>query len=475
MELGQDPKQANVTPRRWRVRLMLLLVAIAVCGAAVVGWRRLHSADQVAAARVPRPEDAGNGGARGGRGGRGGGAVSVIVASAQRQDLPVYLDGLGSAQAFNTVTVKTRIDGQLNEVDFNEGQDVKKGDLLAKIDAQPYEVALSQAQAVLYRDQSQLADVKHNLDRDKQLVAQGVIAQQQYDTQNAMVGQLEGAVLADQAQVDNAKLQIKYCQITAPISGRVGLRMVDAGNMVRAADANGLMMITQVEPIAVLFSLPEDNLPAVVARMRSGTPISVRAMSRDSGTQLSLGKLLTIDDQIDQTTGTFRLKAVFDNPQRTLWPNQFVNARLLLDVKKNATVIPSAAVQTGAQGTFVYVVKDDSTVAIRPVTVGVAQSDIVSVEGVSAGERVVTDGQDRLRAGMQVDVQSDARAGSTPSTAVQTSTGRQRAASTGESQDATTKPQASREGYQRGQQNNRQQGRQGFRAAGGGAPPTGSQ
>ena len=321
----------------------------------------------------------------------------------------MYLDGIGSAQAFNTVTVKTRIDGQLTEVDFTEGQDVKKGDLLAKIDSRPYEVALAQAQAVLQKDQSQLEDVRRNAVRDKQLVAQGVIPQQQADTQDSLLGQLQAAVLADQSQIDNAKLQIFYCQITAPIGGRVGLRVVDAGNMVHASDPGGLVVITQVQPIAVLFSLPEDNLPAVVARMRAGTTLSVRAMSRDSGTQLAAGTLLTIDNQIDQTTGTFRLKAVFDNQDRTLWPSQFVNARLLLDTERNATVIPAAAVQTGSKGTFVYALKPDNTVEIRPVKVGITQADIVSVDGVSPGEQIVTDGQDRLQAGTRVDAQSDVR------------------------------------------------------------------
>jgi membrane fusion protein, multidrug efflux system len=389
------------------------------------------------------------------------------------------LDGLGSAEAFNTVTVKTRIDGQLNEVDFTEGQDVNKGDLVAKIDPRPYQVALAQAQAVLSKDQAQLGDAKRNADRDQELVKQGVIPQQQADTQSSMAAQLEGSVLADQAQIDNARLNINYCNITAPISGRIGLRLVDAGNIVHASDPAGLMVITQVQPIAVLFSLPEDNLPAVVARMRTGAPLSVRAMSRDSGTQLASGTLLTIDNAIDQTTGTFKLKAVFDNAERSLWPNQFVNARLLLDVKKNATVIPAAAVQTGSQGAFVYVVKPDSTVDVRPITTGVTQGDVVSVDkGISVGDRVVTDGQDRLRAGVLVDAQTDARgnAGAAAPAAPQGQAdgGRRRPAQSANS--GAPGPQASQRGNKRGQADGQGDGnRQGFRPQGGGAPPTGAQ
>jgi membrane fusion protein, multidrug efflux system len=467
--LGKDLKHAEVAPRRSIMRLVVLFVVIAVAVGAVIGWRRVHSAEAAGQADPAQQQGAGNRANRNARG--GGAAVAVVVATARRQDLPVYLDGLGSAQAFNTVTVKTRIDGQLIEVDFKEGQDVKAGDLLAKIDSRPYEVALNQMRAVLLKDQAQLADVKRNAERDKQLVAQGVIPQQQADTQDALLGQLQAAVQADQAQVDNAALQVSYCQITAPIGGRVGLRIVDAGNMVHASDPNGLLVITQVQPIAVLFSLPEDNLPAVVAQMRSGTPLAVRAMSRDSGTELASGTLLTIDDQIDQTTGTFRLKAVFDNPQRTLWPLQFVNARLLLDVKKDAIVIPAAAVQTGSQGPFVYVVKPDSTVEIRNIKTGIAQADIISIQGISEGETIVTDGQDRLQAGTRVDAQSDARGGSTD--AKQPGAGKQRTAQA----DATANPRPQGGNNRQGQQNNRQgqDGRQGLRAGGNAGPPQGAQ
>ena len=239
----------------------------------------------------------------------------------------------------------------------------------------------------------------------------GVIPQQQYDTQRALASQLEGAVAADQAQIDNAKLNIDYCHITSPIDGRVGLRLVDAGNIVHASDANGLLVITQMEPIAVIFTLPEDTLPVVNGRMRSGATLPVKALSRDNGMDIASGTLLTIDNQIDQTTGTYRLKAVFDNKDRALWPNQFVNARLLTDVKKNATIIPVAAVQRGDQGTFVYRVNpSDNTAEVVPVTVGVTEGTIASIEsGLSPNDLVVTDGQDRLRPGARVDPRTDTR------------------------------------------------------------------
>jgi multidrug efflux system membrane fusion protein len=330
-------------------------------------------------------------------------AIPVIVASAERRDVPVYLTGLGTITAFNTVTVRTRVDGQIVQVAFREGQEVNKGDLLLVIDPRPFEVQLSQAQASLARDQAQLADARLNLERDRDLLAQGILPQQQMDSQRALVQQLEASAQVDQSQIDNARLQLTYCRITAPVGGRVGLRLVDEGNVVRAADLNGLLVITQLEPITVLFTLPEDSLPAVARRMKDGS-LPVEAYSRDDQTKLASGSLLTIDNQIDSSTGTGRLKAVFENRDRTLWPNQFVNVRLLLEVKKAQIVVPAAAVQRGSQGVFAYVVKPDKTIEVHLLTVGLTQGGIAAIdEGLAPGDQVVTDGHEKVQAGSRVE------------------------------------------------------------------------
>jgi len=330
--------------------------------------------------------------------------VPVSVATAERRDMPYYLTGLGSVTAYYTVSVKSRVDGQLMEVNFKEGQTVKNGDLLAVIDPRPYQVALEQAQAMLFRDQALLRDAKLNYERFKGLLqSSGAMSQQQVDTQQATVDQLDGTVRNDQATVDNAKLNLVYCHITAPVSGRIGLRLVDPGNIVHATDTNAMFVITQLQPIAVLFTLPEDNLPTVSRQMGKET-LEVDAFSRDDQTKLATGKLLTIDNQIDQTTGTGRLKAVFDNKDNALWPNQFVNARLLLEVRKNSTAIPAAAIQRGPQGTYVFVVKSDNTVDVRPVTIGFTQDNVsVIASGISPSEVVVTDGQDKLQQGSKIE------------------------------------------------------------------------
>jgi membrane fusion protein, multidrug efflux system len=336
----------------------------------------------------------------------GSAAVPVAVANAEKRDLPVYLTGLGTITAFNTVTVKTRVDGQIVSVAFREGQDVRQGDLLMVIDPRPYEVQLAQAQANLAKDEAQLADAKLNFDRNKELLTQGILPLQQVDSQGALVRQMDASTQADRALIDSAKLQITYSRITAPVSGRVGLRLVDQGNVVRAADQTGLLVITQLEPITVVFTLPEDSL-SEVARRLSADALPVEAWSRDNQTKLAAGKLVTIDNQIDATTGTARLKAVFENKDRTLWPNQFVNARLLVEVRKGQTLVPSAAVQRGSTGVFAYVVKPDKTIDVRPLKVGLSQGGFTAIEeGITPGEQVVTDGHEKVQAGTKVELRS---------------------------------------------------------------------
>jgi len=341
--------------------------------------------------------------------------VPVSVATAERRDMPYYLTGLGSVTAYYTVSVKSRVDGELMQVNFKEGQNVQKGDLLAVIDPRPYEVALEQAQATLFKDQAILRDAKRNLDRYKELLQDsGAMSQQQVDTQQATVNQYEGATRNDQAAIDSAKLNLVYCHITAPVSGRIGLRQVDPGNIVHANDTNAMFVITQLQPIAVLFTLPEDNLQAVSRQMAKGA-LAVDAYGRDNQTKLAHGTLLTIDNQIDQTTGTGRLKAVFDNKDNALWPNQFVNIRLLLEVRKDSTAVPAAAIQRGPQGTYVFVAKSDNTVDVRPVTIAFTQDNVaVIASGVSASEVVVTDGQDKLQEGSKIEIRPSTPSGNRP-------------------------------------------------------------
>ena len=319
--------------------------------------------------------------------------------------MPVYLEGLGNVQAYYTVTIHSRVDGQLMQVNFREGQHIRKGDELALIDPRPYEVQVAQAEATKFKDQANLENARRDLQRYADLYKQGVIAQQQYNTQESLVAQQEGLVRADDAQINNAKLNLTYSHIKAPIDGQVGLRLVDPGNMVHASDANGLLVITQLQPISVLFTLPEDNLPMVTQHMRSGR-LEVQAWNRDDTQQIADGRLETIDNQIDPNTGTFRLKAVFDNRDNALYPNQFVNARLEVYTRQNAITIPATAVQRGAQGTYVYALKEDKTVEQRPIKVALTEGLSAVVDsGVNPGEQVVTDGQEKLQPGSRVDAQ----------------------------------------------------------------------
>jgi membrane fusion protein, multidrug efflux system len=387
------PGSQTAAKSHWWVWLLLL----AIVGGGYWYYRSRNSQADAAGAGGKGPGGTG-------MGATGSFVVPVVVATATRGDLPVFLNGLGNVTAFNTVTVRSRVDGQIVKINFTEGQYVKEGDSLVEIDPRPYQVQLEQAEGQLAKDQAQLKDVQVDYERFKLLFQEGVIPKQQLDTQQAQVGTFEGAIKADNATIDNAKLQIMYSHITAPISGRVGLRLVDIGNMVHATDTNGLLVITQLRPIATLFSLPQDQLPQVMARMKKGTPITVEAYDRDNTTKLATGKLLTIDNQIDTTTGTYKLKAVFDNANDELFPNQFVNVHLLVDTKKNVVLIPTTAILRGPQGTYVFAVGSDNKVKIHVVSLAETNGNITGVTtGLTIGDVVVTDGQDKLQEGSKVE------------------------------------------------------------------------
>jgi multidrug efflux system membrane fusion protein len=374
---------------------IVLIAALAVGGYYYWQWRMAPSPAAGAGAT--------KGGARGGQGG----PTPVVASAATQGDIDVIVNGLGTVTPLRTVTVKTRVDGELLRVLFDEGQLVKEGELLAQIDPRAFQVQLQQAEGQLARDRALLENAKLDLERYNTLFQQDSIAKQQVDTQASLVRQYEGAVRVDASQVDNARLQLAYARITAPISGRLGLRQVDPGNIVHAGDTNGIVVITQLEPISVLYTVPQDLLPTVMKRLQSGEQITVEAWDREQKAKLGDGSLASADNQVDPQTGTVKLKARFANSDHVLFPQQFVNVRMKLDTLHDTVIVPAAAVQRGSQGMFVYVVQPDQTVALRTVTLGPADGQRQSIAtGLKPGDMVVTDGTDRLRPGAAVAVAS---------------------------------------------------------------------
>ncbi|MFO0521284.1 MAG: MdtA/MuxA family multidrug efflux RND transporter periplasmic adaptor subunit, partial [bacterium] len=428
---ARPPAAAPVRRRRW---LGWVVMTTVLCAAAATVWLAVErsrsttasaakgsekgsartaekaaekGAEKGAAASDGKSAVAPAEGRRDGTGRKGGGGPPAVVGVRQVRVGPMDIvqAGLGTVTPRNTVVVRSRVDGPLKRVLFREGEMVRAGQLLAEIDPAPYEVALQQATGALARDEAQLRNARVDLERFRTLLAQDSIARQQVDTQEALVRQYEGTLLANRAQVDNAKLQLSYTRITAPIAGRAGLRLVDAGNLVRAGDATGLVTIAQIAPITVVFPIPEDALPPVLAQLKRGARLRVEAWDRANLNRLANGILLTVDNQIDTQTGTVRLKAQFANADGALFPNQFVNVRLKLDQIEDAILVPPAAIQRGREGTFVYAVDDENRVRVVPVRPGPSTPEQVAVEGdLAAGTRVVIDGADRLRPGMRVEV-----------------------------------------------------------------------
>lgn len=388
-----------------KTRWMMALGVVVIAGAAIGFWHSRSSTVESSAAGAAAP--AGQQVAGGGRhGGRFGGALAPVqAATATSESVPRYLTGLGTITAANTVTVRSRVDGQLLSINFQEGQQVKAGALLAQIDPSQFKVALAQAQGQLAKDNATLTNARRDLARYQQLVKTNLISRQELDTQAALVTETEGTVKADQAAVASAQLQLDWTRITAPIDGRVGLKQVDIGNQISTSDTTGIVVLTQTHPIDLVFTLPENDIATVVQAQKAGQPLTVEAWDRTNKQKLSSGALLSLDNQIDATTGTIKLKARFNNMDDALFPNQFVNARLLVDTEQNAVVIPTAALQMGNEGNFVWVLGADNKVSKHTVVPGIQDSQKVVISaGLSAGERVVTDGIDRLTDGAKVEV-----------------------------------------------------------------------
>jgi multidrug efflux system membrane fusion protein len=391
----EDPAGLTARARRKPTRGWLWFVLIAALASGGYYFYERHQAQDLAEKKEA--------GSKKGIGKGLGGPTPVVAQPARKGPINVYLDGLGTVTPLRTVTVRSRVEGQLMRVHFEEGEQVKQGQLLAQIDPRPFEVLLKQAEGQLARDQALLVNARLDVERYRTLLAQDSIAKQQVDAQEALVRQYEGIVQSDQGQVDSARLQLTYARITAPITGRVGLRQVDPGNIVRGSDPNGIVVITQLAPIGVLFTVPQDSLPALMKRTRADERLPVEAWDREQKTRLAQGNLVAVDNLVDVATGTIKLKAQFSNDDKGLFPNQFVNVRLKLETLEDQTFISQSAVQRGGRGLFVYVVKDDMTVTARPVVLGPSDGPRVSVEkGIEPGERVVVDGIDRLREGTRV-------------------------------------------------------------------------
>jgi multidrug efflux system membrane fusion protein len=395
-QISNAPPRESIpaNPRGSRRGIWIGLVLFLIFGTAgLLIYRKSHPGAPEAKNAMP-----------GGRGGAPTGPVPVVAGTVAKKDVPIYLDGLGTVQAFNTVTVRRRVDGQLQKVAFEEGADVKAGDLLAQIDPAPFQTQVSQAEGKKAQDEALLTNARLELKRDEALLKDKILSQDVYDTQKALVQQYEAAVQSDQAAIDSAKVQLAYTTISAPIDGRAGIRTVDQGNIVRSSDSNGLVVLTQLKPISVVFTLPEQNL-RLIQKNRTTNGMAVVAVDRDNKTELDHGTLTVIDNQIDSGTGTIRLKATFPNANLHLWPGQFVNARLLLTTRKGAPIVPASVIQRGPEGAYAFVIKEDQSVEMRPVKVGqLEQEQALIEEGLQPGEKVVVDGQYKLQRGSKVKI-----------------------------------------------------------------------